>query len=72
MLYSDTVYCSRQPTGGSPTQNDKRQKIKVVINSNFRPGTKISGQLDHSMMHNRLCGIPPESEMFPGILVLRN
>ena len=23
-------------------------------------------------MHNRLCGIPPESEMFPGILVLRN
>ena len=36
----------------------------MAINSNFRPGTKISGLLDHFKMHNRLCGKPAATEMF--------
>ena len=43
-----------------------------MIKGNFRPGTKISGRLDHCKMHNRLCGKPAASEMFPGTIVLRN
>ena len=27
----------------------------MFVNSYFRPGTKISGRLDHSKMHNRPC-----------------
>ena len=72
MLYSDTVYYLRQ--GGRQHINGERWKVenKVAINSNFRTGTKITGQLDHSNMHNRLCGKPAASEMFLGTLVLRN
>ena len=44
----------------------------MALNSNFRPLTEISGQLDHSNMQNWLCGEWAGSEMFPGTPVSRN
>ena len=44
----------------------------MSLNSNSRPGTKISGQLDHSKMHNQLCGKPAASEIFPHSIFLRD
>ena len=41
----------------------------MAIKSNFRPATKISGRLDHSKMHNRLCGKLAASEMFPHLAI---
>ena len=64
-----TVHDRRVTNAVTFGQNDKRKKSKVAIKSNFRPKTKISGRLDHSKMHNRLCGKLAASEMFPHLAI---